>query len=187
MSAVQRFIRRQFDPFTALASDGRGVSAVEFALIAPLMIALYAGVVQLSQAIEVNRKFNMAAAQVADLVSQARTVSDGDLYDYFTAGRVVMLPFDTETLSMRISSLERRANGNINVLWSEVRGDALQPLQGAPQISTDILPNGSGLIMVDMEFDYTTPFVGSDFYSFTFRETVQRRPRLSATIERSGR
>ena len=41
---------------SSLAGDQRGVSAVEFALLLPLMLALYLGVVEVSQGIGADRK-----------------------------------------------------------------------------------------------------------------------------------
>ena len=44
------------------ARDQRGVSAVEFALVAPLMITLYLGCVEISQGVGVDRKVTLTAA-----------------------------------------------------------------------------------------------------------------------------
>ncbi|MAC38359.1 MAG: pilus assembly protein TadE, partial [Oceanicaulis sp.] len=50
--------------------DCRGLSAVEFALIAPVMILLYLGAVDLSLVLSIDRKVTSAASALADLVAQ---------------------------------------------------------------------------------------------------------------------
>ncbi|TRO88319.1 pilus assembly protein [Glycocaulis profundi] len=186
MSRILTALTRQFAFLRTLRGDRRGVSALEFALLAPLMIALYAGVVQISLAIEANRKFNLSVNQVADLVSQATDVDDSELYEYFAAGRVVMMPFDSEALRMRITSVRRDASGNVNLVWSEARGDGFAAHATAPATPAGFMPNGQGAVVVDHEFDYATPFVNSQFYSFTFSETAQRRPRMTDWVTRNG-
>ena len=59
--------------------DERGVSAVEFALLAPFMIALYLGSVQLTLGLTADRKVSQVANSVADLVTQDDFVTDADL------------------------------------------------------------------------------------------------------------
>ncbi len=51
--------------------DARGVSAVEFALIAPVMITLLLGSVELSDVMIADRKATSVASTTADLVAQA--------------------------------------------------------------------------------------------------------------------
>ena len=60
--------RRSDQP--ASLGDERGVSAVEFAMLLPLMLTLYLGAVEISQGIGADRKVTLTARTVADLVSQ---------------------------------------------------------------------------------------------------------------------
>ena len=48
-------------PLRRLLRDERGVSAVEFAMLLPLMVTLYLGGVEVSQAIAVDRKVTLIA------------------------------------------------------------------------------------------------------------------------------
>ena len=49
------------------AGDRRGVSAVEFALLAPLMITLYVGCAEVSDGVGADRKVSLTAAALANL------------------------------------------------------------------------------------------------------------------------
>ena len=58
-----------------LIADRRGVSAVEFALVAPILVLLYFGLVELSQAATADRRLAHATSAVGDLVAQASSVT----------------------------------------------------------------------------------------------------------------
>ena len=53
------------------AGDTKGVSAVEFALVLPLMLTLYLGGAELAQAISASRKVTLVSRTVADLAAQS--------------------------------------------------------------------------------------------------------------------
>ena len=67
MRAIQRVIR--------FARDRRGVSALEFALVAPMMITLYFGCVEVSDGVAVDRKVSLTSATLANLVAQSTAIS----------------------------------------------------------------------------------------------------------------
>ncbi len=66
-------------PLRRLLRDERGVSAVEFAMLLPLMITLYLGGVEVSQGIAVDRKVTLVARSLGDLVAQSTTVTNSDM------------------------------------------------------------------------------------------------------------
>ena len=53
-----------------LLGDRRGAAAIEFAFIAPLLLSMYLVTMEVSQAIEVNKKIARVGSMVADLVTQ---------------------------------------------------------------------------------------------------------------------
>ena len=69
LARIWRFLPR---PLARLCRDRRGVSAVEFAMVAPLMIALYLGCVEISDGVAVDRKVTLTAARAR----QPRRASD---------------------------------------------------------------------------------------------------------------
>ena len=58
-SAIMKFVPQRI---LRLAKDERGVSAVEFALILPLMLTLYFGGVEVSQGVAIDRKVTLDGA-----------------------------------------------------------------------------------------------------------------------------
>ena len=64
-----------------LARDSRGVAAVEFALLLPILLLLYFGVVELTQGVMTQQRANHVAATVGDLVSQSSSLASADVAD----------------------------------------------------------------------------------------------------------
>ncbi len=62
-----------------LRRDRRGVSAVEFALLLPVMMTLFLGSVEASQGIAADRKVELTAHALADLASQYTDITNADM------------------------------------------------------------------------------------------------------------
>ncbi|OWY58885.1 pilus assembly protein TadE, partial [cyanobacterium TDX16] len=81
--------------FSRLGRDERGVSAVEFALLAPVLIAFYFGMAEFCQGFMAQKRMGHVSAMVADLVAQEDTVAIANLDDIFDIGGLIMKPFPT--------------------------------------------------------------------------------------------
>ena len=62
-----------------LLDDRRGVAAIEFAMIVPIMLVLFFGTVEFSSGVAVDRKVSLMARTLSDLTSQSTAVADVDL------------------------------------------------------------------------------------------------------------
>ena len=97
VSSLARTCQRRLRNF---AGDQRGVSAVEFAMVLPLMIALYFGTVEMSQGIGAQRKVSLTTRTIADLVSQTSNMSNTDMTNSLKAAVAVMAPFSESNLKV---------------------------------------------------------------------------------------
>jgi Flp pilus assembly protein TadG len=66
------------------SDDRSGLSAVEFAMLLPLMLTLYLGSVEISQGIAINRKVTLTARSLADLASQPTNITNADMTTFST-------------------------------------------------------------------------------------------------------
>src|SRR3990167_7599340 len=107
----QRAVRVMISFLRRLGRDRRGVSAVEFALIAPAMVASYFGMAEITQALLAERKAAHAASAIGDLVSQSSSVSTADITDIFSIASTIMQPYTTTTPKMRVSSVTADSGG----------------------------------------------------------------------------
>ena len=63
----------------------RGVAAIEFAMIVPIMLVLFFGTVEFSSGVAVDRKVTLVARTLADLASQYTSVATTDTANFFAA------------------------------------------------------------------------------------------------------
>lgn len=103
----------------------KGVAAVEFALIVPVLLVLYFGSVDVSQGISADRKLASVAATMGDLVAQTSAkLPVSVLEDYFSASQTIMRPFDGNQTSMLVTIAYVDADGNARVTQSRGRNGA---------------------------------------------------------------
>src|ERR1700742_4245930 len=103
---------------TSLLEDTRGMVAVEFALILPIMAVLFFGTVEISNGVAVYRKVTLMAHTLSDLTSQSIEVQDSDLTNFFSASAGVMMPYSTTPINQTITEIWVNAAGQGFVQWS---------------------------------------------------------------------
>ena len=165
----------------AFGQDRRGLAAVEFALIAPIMILIYFGMTEFSQAYMANRRANHTASIVADLVAQSETTSTQDLAKAFEIGSVIMRPFSAQTLSIRVTSLTMDSSGRAIIDWSKSQGTHLAPLtRGATvnDLPTGLIAPGESLIMGETHFVYESSAANVIGRPLNFTRSYYLRPRV---------
>ena len=80
-----------------------GIAAVEFALIAPILLLLYLGATDLTQALAIDRKLGTFASTVSDLVAQEETLNSAKIAGLSDAGLAIMRPFSADDTDLRLT------------------------------------------------------------------------------------
>ena len=96
-----------------------GISAVEFAIIAPLMVLLFFGCVGISLMMRLDRKVATTSSSLGDLTARLSSVNDGQMSEMFAAASVLLQPNDITKARMRITSIVDSGDGVTKVDWSD--------------------------------------------------------------------
>ena len=172
--------------FARFARDRRGVSAVEFALLSPLMIGLYLGGVEISQGIGINRKVTLTAGAIANLTAQASTISNADMTNVMNAATAIMSPFSTTPLKITVSCLTIDNNGVAKVSWSDTKNGTVRSAGSIVSIPSALAVPNSSLMFSEVSYTYQ-PTVGYVITgSLNLSDTMYMSPRLSATVARTS-
>jgi Flp pilus assembly protein TadG len=143
--------------------DRSGIAATEFAVIVPLMLTLFFGVVEFSSGVAVDRKVTIVARTLSDLVSQNTTITDTQFTNIFNAGTIVMSqyaapPYSASTLHSTISELYVDPNSHTaKVQWS--KGYAVRATGSTVTIPAALKIDNTYLIFSEVSYLYS-PTVG---------------------------
>lgn len=89
-----------------------GVAAVEFAMLLPLILLLYVGIVDVTRGVIASRKLNLLSRTISDLVSQQPTslaVPIAKLSTIFASASAIMQPYPTTSLKLTVSAVAIQA------------------------------------------------------------------------------
>jgi Flp pilus assembly protein TadG len=169
--------------------DRRGVSAAEFAMIAPLLILLYIGIAEIGTALTVYRRTSSVASTAADLTAQVKKVSTEELDDIITAASSILTPYSAAPLELVISSVVADQNNTGKVTWSYAKKGTTRPVNSTYPVPTGLTAAGSSVIVAELIYDFT-PLIGlTTVFSpgaFEMRRTFYSRPRRSLTVTKTN-
>ena len=174
-----------------LRRDQSGVSAVEFALLAPVLILFYFGLAEATQVMMAERKTIRAASAVGDLIAQNTQVTTGNIDDIFKMSDVLMKPFPATTqLKICVASIVADANNIKTVSWSRAKNGATCPAKNAQvanaDIPADLIAANQSLIMSRVTYVYTGVTNKVIQTNPTFTKTFYLRPRRSHAVTCTG-
>lgn len=171
--------------FRRLRRDRDGISAIEFAFIAPVMALLYFGCIELSMMMMMDRKVTSAASALGDLVSRDTIVTNDDMTDIFAATDMIFQPNSGTLSRLRVSSLYEDG-GKVKVRWSDARGTGITAYAADAEliVPAGVVPTGGTVIMAEVEYDYESS-VGYVIKSKkTLEDTFYLKPRRVAEVTR---
>jgi Flp pilus assembly protein TadG len=140
-----------------LSGDTRGIAAIEFAMIAPLMLVLFFGTVEFSSGVAVDRKVTLMARTLSDLTSQNISVTTTQLTNIFNASTGIMTPYPSSEVNARIVELYIDPNLVVRQIWTATSGTA--PPTGTVTVPTALKIAGTYLIFSEVSYTYK-PAVG---------------------------
>jgi len=166
--------------------DTRAVAATEFAIVAPFMLLLYVGGVELGNGLAISVKVSETAHTVADLVSRNACVTTSTLNTMLGASAATIAPYAPANASVVVSEISTDANGKATVTWS-------QALNGVPMTPTSptTLPAALGtpspanvsLILGQVTYQYTPNLGYTISGTVPISETYYLFPRVTSAVQ----
>jgi Flp pilus assembly protein TadG len=168
-----------------LARNRRGLAAIEFALLFPMMLLLFCGIVEAINLYRVDRKVVQAAQSCADLVTQEKTIDSAKLGDIGRAVELVLEPYSATGLSFRVSSVVYDAvDGTPKLGWQQsIRGFSAGSAPDPTSKAVGLGLAGESVIIVDLAYAYTPVFSKILPESFSIIELAAARPRRVRVIQ----
>jgi Flp pilus assembly pilin Flp len=173
---------------SSFKKNSEGTAAIEFAFIAPLMIATYFGTVEISRVYITKNKVETVTETISDLVAQGKTTTTQELADIFAIGSKALTTKENLEFNIVVSAVETQPNNSgtpvSRVLWSESK-------KGTKKLTKDSIVNDlpvglarnyETIIMTELYYEH------SSFLEFfikgkkSFDRRFYSKPRYTSSI-----
>jgi len=169
-----------------LARDVRGVAAVEFAYLVPLILLMFAGTVEVSRAVSIDRRLGQATAMIADLIGRESSMKAADVNAIYGIIGQVMSPFDASSLKVSIVPVKASPSSATDTRVYAATTNR-PPLNGgtsygkcvAYPLTTGLVSAGGSVIVVETSYSYVPLFAGYLLGSATWTDKSFVSPRNS--------
>jgi Flp pilus assembly protein TadG len=166
--------------------DNRGIAAVEFALIAPALIFLVMGVLEMSFRFRAAEEATRYVHQMADLVSRENTLTTSSLEDLYSAATNMMKPLDdVDDLDFDISSVGFDGVDAVPAMyWRRVAGT---PVDFVAAQAEGMGVQDETVIRVGVRYTYTsvlTSLFGGE--TMAIEREAFARPRVERVVTMDG-
>jgi len=179
---IQGILRRTRARLAEFAGDRRGLAAVEFAMVVPLMLVMFFGTVEFSSGVAVDRKVTLVARTLSDLTSQSTSVTDTDIAGFIITANAILTPYSATPLRSTITELYiDPLTHAARVQWS--KGSAPRAAGSTVSIPAALRIDGTYLIFSEVSYLYV-PTVGYVMArsGITLSDFSYTRPRQSSCV-----
>lgn len=163
----------------------KGLAAIEFALLLPMMVLLLFGSCDLIDVMIVNRRVQNVSSSLADVVARDTEVSNSEIQGLWSSLSLLMYPEGVGTaMDVRITSLSI-ASDKATVVWSEgYNGLAPMSKNAVVSLPSAMMQNGTSIIMAETVYRYSSVLGFLYSGTVTMNYTAYRRSRLVDPIPR---
>ena len=170
---------------TRFENDNSGVAAIEFALLAPIMIMMYFGLAEMAWAISQDRKISHAANVAGDLATQVSEIKSADLDEIMTATLKTIDVDDVNNITLEIASYRLDASGNPELVGKATLNGAgvgrLKPFDPST-LDARILNENSGVVVSRISYAFEPLKLRYFDSTLNLRENFLLKPRRSSEV-----
>lgn len=168
------------------AADAKGVSAVEFALLLPLMLTMYLGGSEVASAIATSRKVTLVSRTIADLASQSSKLTDANMTNILNASAAVISPYKSSKLKVTVSQVKIDANNAATIEWSDTLGGTKRATGSSVTLPAALNVANTWLIWSEAEYTYDPMFGSGITGTLPLKDQMYMRPRLTNSVTRTA-
>ncbi len=161
-------------------NDEEATALVEAAFLLPPMMTLLMGVYDLGNGIAIGQKTISASQIAADLIARDRTMDSAQIENIIDAAELAFNPYALTDFGIDIVSVTFNASQQPVVLWRETRN--MSPNLTAVNSVSGLAPQGEGMIIVTVVYDYRPYFSQPVVGEIGFEEVAFTRGRRSPTV-----
>ena len=174
-----------------------GAAAVEFAMLLPILIMLFFGVVETTLALVCRADVSLMASTAADLVSQVNTANTADISNVYAAAGTVLYPYysggATGKPTIRITSVVYDSTSGTpttagKVAWTCTQSGtgtltpASRSVNGIVTFNQPLMTTNGSVLMAEIAYNYASPTTKVITGPMNMTNSFYTKPRRVAQI-----
>jgi len=170
-----------------------GLAAVEFALLLPVMITLFFGVVESTLALLCRADVSVMASTAADLISQEGAATPADLSNVYAAAGTILYP-NTGTPTIRLTSViydtvsQSTTSGKVDWTCTQAGTGTLTPASrnhgDTVTLPQALMTTNGSVIIAEVAYSYASPTTKVITGPINMTNNFWTKPRRVAQITR---
>lgn len=166
-----------------LAHDARGMSAVETALLLPVMLMIYLGTVEVTMAVSTYRQVDLTANTVTNLVAQYSTISaSAQMPDILNAAAQVMYPNPSANVKVVVSLITINSKGAATVTWSQTLNGTARTIGSSVTLPSGLAVANTSVVLGETTYPYSATIDFLNLGTINLTSSLYMVPRASTTI-----
>lgn len=177
--------------------SNRGAAAVEFAMLLPIMITLFFGVVETTLALACRADVSQMASTAADLISQVNSASSSDISNVYAGAGTILYPYyaggSSGKPTIRLTSVVYDSTSSTpttagKVAWTCTQAGTGTLSPASRSVGSTVtfaqplmITNGS-VIMAEVAYNYSSPTTKVITGPINMTNTFYTKPRRIAQI-----
>jgi Flp pilus assembly protein TadG len=171
---------------TRFANERRGLAALEFAMLLPMMLTLFLGSVEVTSGVAIQRKVNITARALADLSSQFTSIAASDMSNILNSSSDIIYPYPAADLQSVVSELSINAQGVASVVWSATLNGTARTVGSVVTIPSNLATPNTYLLLGEASYSYAPNYGVVVTGTMTLSSQTFMMPRQSTSVSYSG-
>jgi Flp pilus assembly protein TadG len=163
------------------AASTRGVAAIEFAAVLPVLVVIFLATFDGGRAIGTYLKVRAATYALAEMTNQYATIQSTDMSGILCATSTVMAPY-TASPSVTISQVQINSSGVSKIEWSANQGGTARTVGSSISPPSAMVVKSSYLILAEVTNTFTPMFGFFGKNGITFSDNLYVTPRSVSCV-----
>jgi len=190
---MRRTMTKARAPMARFLRGNDGVAAVEFALIAPLLVVFLLGTTMATQSLWAHGKVSQTSSVIGDLISQENSLTNADFTAIMRAGPVLLEPFPISDLNIEVTAAiachqnpddTAGSTPRMFVVWSNgwqngaITNSGQRPGTELDDAPTELaIQDSDYVIQTSASYTYVPAISQKAGYQIDMKETAYHQPR----------
>ena len=159
-----------------IRGERSGAGAVEFAILAPILLMLYIGAFEITVGMSVAKRASRAAGTVADLVTQQTSMTKSSLSGMVGVAQAIFAPYAPTNLKLKVSGIKIDSTAVPRIAWSwQQDGTRPYTVNSIVTVPTDLKNADSFLIHSELQLDHKLGLFLANTMSYNTKTVTIKR------------